>query len=466
MGLWEPVRREHVLAAARECDQLGQSRFLEKYGFGRARAYQLIIDGRSYDSKATLGAAYGYATGSALSSRDFSGGTSHNGAAWALRRLGFEVAKTADTGAIGSPRSGGAGRSTQRIPAASAPDQAVDIVLVGCVKTKLPSAAPADELYTSPLFRKRRRYAEATGRPWFILSALHGLVHPDLVLEPYDMYLAGQSVTYRRQWALRVVSDLIAAVGRLEGRVIEIHAGAAYVDPLEPLLSAAGVGVRVPLRGLNQGQHLAWYSSDPGVAAVLLDSAPVLDLDAEVDRAIVALTGAEPGSASEFPWERTDLHQPGLYCWWVDRPGAAELGVAASGRRTLVYSGQAGATRWPSGTRSGATLFSRISSQHLGGRISSSTLRQTFAALLRDRLDLQLAAPGALTTDGERRLSGWMTDRLAATVWPTARADRLRDIEHGVIIRLDAPLNLAGAVATDLRSRLTEGRRALHLPTE
>ena len=43
------------------------------------------------------------------------------------------------------------------------------------------------------------------------------------------MYLAGQSVTYRRQWALRVVSELIVAVGPRARRVIEIHAGASYV---------------------------------------------------------------------------------------------------------------------------------------------------------------------------------------------------------------------------------------------
>ena len=130
MGMWDPVGREHVLAAVREYDQLGQSRFLGKYKFRPARAYQLIIDGRSYDSKATLGAAYGYATGSALPSRDFSGGASHNGAAWALRRLGFEVAKTADTGTIEGQPLAVVGGSTQRIAAASAPDQAADTVLV------------------------------------------------------------------------------------------------------------------------------------------------------------------------------------------------------------------------------------------------------------------------------------------------------------------------------------------------
>jgi hypothetical protein len=45
-----------------------------------------------------------------------------------------------------------------------------DVVLVGCVKTKLSHAAAARDLYISPLFRKQRAYAEGSGSPWFILS--------------------------------------------------------------------------------------------------------------------------------------------------------------------------------------------------------------------------------------------------------------------------------------------------------
>lgn len=59
------------------------------YGFGRARAYLLIIDGKAYDSKAILGVAYRHATGQPLGPEDFSGGAV--GAACVLRSLGFEV---------------------------------------------------------------------------------------------------------------------------------------------------------------------------------------------------------------------------------------------------------------------------------------------------------------------------------------------------------------------------------------
>src|SRR4051812_48517425 len=97
VGMWDPVRPEHVLAAVQEYDVLGQAAFLHRHGFGVARAYQLIVDGRSYDSKALLGAAYRIATGRAITSSEFSGGVGFNSAASVLQRLGFEIRKTAST---------------------------------------------------------------------------------------------------------------------------------------------------------------------------------------------------------------------------------------------------------------------------------------------------------------------------------------------------------------------------------
>lgn len=67
-------------------------------------------------------------------------------------------------------------------------------MLVGCVKTQLPVRAPADELFVSPLFRRRRDFAERSGLPWFVLSSRHGLVRPGQVIEPYDLCLARQPV--------------------------------------------------------------------------------------------------------------------------------------------------------------------------------------------------------------------------------------------------------------------------------
>lgn len=70
--------RQAVLTALREFDTLGRTGFLEKYGFGKSREYMLrdAETGNLYDSKAIVGAAYGYAfpDEGPFGPEDFSGG--------------------------------------------------------------------------------------------------------------------------------------------------------------------------------------------------------------------------------------------------------------------------------------------------------------------------------------------------------------------------------------------------------
>ena len=145
-------------------------------------------------------------------------------------------------------------------------DTARHLVLVGCVKTQLPVRAPADELLTSPLFRRRRDFAERSGLPWFVLSSRYGLVRPEQVIEPYDLCLARQPVAARREWGRLVIGQLQAVLGDLGGRTLEIHAGSAHIDPIELRLRESGATVVTPLRGLSLGRHLAWYAGTTGRA--------------------------------------------------------------------------------------------------------------------------------------------------------------------------------------------------------
>jgi hypothetical protein len=94
VALWDPVQRKHVLKAAAEYDRRGQLEFLARHHFGRATAYLLVLDGKSYDSKAILGVAYLYATGRPLGPHDFHGGV--HGAAGVLRGLDFEILNIRD----------------------------------------------------------------------------------------------------------------------------------------------------------------------------------------------------------------------------------------------------------------------------------------------------------------------------------------------------------------------------------
>jgi hypothetical protein len=87
------VGKQAVDDAIREFVTLGRYKFLEKYNFGKARSY-FVIDPNTHafcDSKAIVGAAYGYQFPSEgpLRPRDFSGGDAT--VVRLLRQLGFSL---------------------------------------------------------------------------------------------------------------------------------------------------------------------------------------------------------------------------------------------------------------------------------------------------------------------------------------------------------------------------------------
>ena len=73
------------------------------------------------------------------------------------------------------------------------PAPAAPVVVIACAAEKQQQAAPARELYTSRNFRLNLRAAEKLaaeqGGRVLILSALHGLIEPDAVIEPYNLHM-------------------------------------------------------------------------------------------------------------------------------------------------------------------------------------------------------------------------------------------------------------------------------------
>ena len=141
--------------------------------------------------------------------------------------------------------------------------------LVGCVSEKRSSPAPAAQLYTSALFRGRRAWVERTCDRWFVLSALHGLVQPDAVLDPYDQSLINAGTAERRRWANDVLNAIDAEIGDLAGVVVEIHAGSPYRDHgLATGLRDRGAEVEIPMARLPIGKQLAAYARQDRPLAV------------------------------------------------------------------------------------------------------------------------------------------------------------------------------------------------------
>jgi hypothetical protein len=351
----------------------------------------------------------------------------------------------------------GPGQASSRpSPMSAAPSRVrettgADVVLIGCVKSKLARPAPARDLYTSALFKKQRVYAEESGARWFVLSAEYGLVEPQQIIEPYELHLSSTTPTYRTEWARRVVDELTATIGGLRGKVTEIHAGSSYTDAVRDGLTKAGATVTEPLAGLTIGKRLAWYPPLATVDAVTAAAPPteaVDELVRQLRRDTDALTPDE--LLAHGP---QGLLVPGLYSWWVDRQGADDL-TGGLGERIapgLIYAGLAGATRSRSGRPSKNTLWGRLSGMHLGARSKFSTFRRSLGSSLAE----------AHTASGidEARLTHWMHEHLRVVAIPVEDADALDRLETAVLAELDPPLNLAKMRKTPTRVRLTELRR-------
>jgi len=135
-----------------------------------------------------------------------------------------------------------------------------DLVVLGCVAGKGRAPAPARVLYCSPLWERRRAYAEASGLPWLIYSAWHGLVEPGEVIAPYDETLAKGRDRKRRSRKLAVpAAARIAGIG---AKIVELHMGADYYRELKAELEARGVRVFLPLGVRAIGEQLAWYNRE------------------------------------------------------------------------------------------------------------------------------------------------------------------------------------------------------------
>lgn len=349
-----------------------------------------------------------------------------------------------NVGAVGVEHGSSGSSSSPSADGQSGPD----IVLVTCVKTKADRPSPAKDLYTSALFRKQRAYAERYGAPWFILSAEHGLVAPDEWLSPYERYLPEMSRSFRAAWSAWVAARLELLAGPLANMTVEVHAGSVYLDAVRPELEALGAIVVDPLKGLSMGQRLSWYvAAEPEPKSVESDVGTAV--------AILSNEGSALSPAAFLAAGKVPADRPGLYSWWVDTIGAADLtrGLGMPVETGLVYAGLAGATRWPSGKPSQNTLWLRITTMHLGGNHEFSTFRRTLGAIL--------ASADDSTRVDEKRLTQWINDHMRVVTAPYDDRDTLGRIEKGVLETLDPPLNLQGMGRTSLRRRLRNLRVAM-----
>jgi hypothetical protein len=96
------------------------------------------------------------------------------------------------------------------------------VALIACGAEKLGHPSPARDLYIGPLFRACRRWVDLRSSVypvWGILSAKHGVLLPDQVIEPYEATLDGGAAAWavstgaavRARWGADVIYTVLAS---------------------------------------------------------------------------------------------------------------------------------------------------------------------------------------------------------------------------------------------------------------
>lgn len=125
------------------------------------------------------------------------------------------------------------------------------VCIISCTAHKRSARMAAELLYSSDLFYKSRRFAQANYDSWLILSAKYGLIRPDEVIEPYDCKLNTLSKSKRTELSARVSRQ--AQSLRISDAIVTSICGEDY----EELLEEAGIKfIKQPEFALPIGKKL------------------------------------------------------------------------------------------------------------------------------------------------------------------------------------------------------------------
>lgn len=116
-------------------------------------------------------------------------------------------------------------------------DQGPVVVLVGCGDSKYDGLLPAGGKYRSGFFTVKRRYSEAVGDYWVVVSAKHYVVEPHEWIDDYDKSVKKMSPSERALWGEITGTNLISYLCDIEAYDAypsEVHLllGQDYKEPI------------------------------------------------------------------------------------------------------------------------------------------------------------------------------------------------------------------------------------------
>lgn len=196
-------------------------------------------------------------------------------------------------------------RDIPRVLGIGATANEAPVLLVCCGRRKGTGTRRAAELYISPRVRLATRVARAVGKPFWIVSAKHGLLDPDRLVSPYDLSLDHLESRDLDWWRARLKEDLLRSYPSNIPRFVVLGSG-EYANQIRHTLEDLRCSVETPIAGLPINLQLSWLKK---AAKAMLRWNDLKRLYAGLD----SLT--ESGGVLSLPeaLEQTQLPQKGVY---------------------------------------------------------------------------------------------------------------------------------------------------------
>lgn len=124
----------------------------------------------------------------------------------------------------------------------------MQIALIACCGEKKQESCKAEDIYKSPLFLLSKTWVKKRNLKWMILSAKHGLLNPDKIIDPYNLSLNNFKKDDLKKWDLMVQSQIKKTF--LVPPFFVILAGHKYQGPFKKfnyvdVLKSLGIGQRL-----------------------------------------------------------------------------------------------------------------------------------------------------------------------------------------------------------------------------
>lgn len=138
------------------------------------------------------------------------------------------------------------------------------ITFVACAKKKSNKKCKAEKMYISTLYEYSMKYAKEHSDIIYILSAKHGLLPLDKIIDPYNETLNDKTDKEIKIWSRKVYDTLLQL--NLENNDFIYLCGNNYKKYLIQWLPG-----KDPMQGLGLGKRLQWLKNNIKKSYNMLD---------------------------------------------------------------------------------------------------------------------------------------------------------------------------------------------------